>query len=73
MKVRLEESDSKIKSLKEKLQNIRDDLQHKQLLLEELSGSIKVESQSASVSPASRSSDEDNETTVLLSRKRGRS
>ena len=73
MEVRLEQSNTKIKSLEEELQNTRDDLQHKRLLVEELSGSIRVEPRSAPVSPASHSSGEKNETTVLLPRKRGRS
>lgn len=73
MEVRLERSDTKIKSLEEELQNTRDDLQHRRLLLENLSGSIKVEPRSAPVSPTSHSSGEENETTVLLPRKRGRS
>ena len=72
MKIRLEQSNTKIKSLEEKLQNIRDSLQHKRLLVQELSNSIKIESRSASVSPAFHNSDEEKETTVLISRKRGR-
>ncbi len=73
MEVRLEQADTKIKSLEEELQNTRDDLQHKRLLLEELSGGIKAEPRSAPVSPASHSSDEENETAVLLPRKRSHS
>ena len=67
MKGTLEQLEAKIESLERELLNTRDDLQHKRLLLKDLSRNFKVAAESTSMSPASESSEEENETKVLLS------
>jgi len=67
MKGTLEQLEAKTKSLEQELRNTRDDLQHKRLLLEELSRNFEVAPESTSMSPASESSGEENEQMVLLS------
>ena len=52
----LEQLEAKTKSLEQELHNTRDDLQHKRLLLEELSRNFEVAPKSTSMSPASESS-----------------
>ena len=68
MAARLKQMDAKTTSLEQELQSTRDDLQQKRLLLEDLSGNLKVEPVSASIPPASESDEEENEirTAVLL-------
>ena len=78
MKGALEKLEAKTKSLEQELYNTRDDLQHKRLVLEELSRNFEVAPESTSITPISESSGEDNEQMVLLSetreqRKRARS
>lgn len=70
MKGALEQSEAKTKSLEQELYNTRDDLQHKRLLLEELSRNLEVAPESTSMSPTSESSGEENEKMVLLSEPR---
>ncbi len=57
MKARLEQQDVRMKSLEAEVQNTRDDLLHKQLLLEELSGNPKVEPENNFLQRASESSE----------------
>jgi len=66
----LEQLEAKTKSLEQELYNTRDDLQHKRLLLEELSRNFEVAPESTSMSPTSESSGEENEQMVLLSEPR---
>ena len=61
MKRTLEQLDAKTKSLEQELRSTRDDLQHKRLLLEDLSRNFEVAPESTSMSPASESSGEENE------------
>lgn len=61
MKARLEQLDAKTKSLEEELQSAREDIQHKKLLLEDLSQNFKVEPESTPMPPVSESSEEENE------------
>ncbi len=70
MKGALEQLEAKTKSLEQELYNTRDDLQHKRLLLEELSRNFEVAPESTSMSPTSESSGEENEQMVLLSEAR---
>ncbi len=66
MKETLEQLKIKTKSLEQKLQNIRDDLQHKRLLLKELSRNFEIASESTFMSPDSESSEKENEKMMLL-------
>lgn len=68
MKGALEQLEVKIKSLEQELYNTRDDLQHKRILLEELSRNFEVALESTSMSPSSKSSGEENGQMVLLSK-----
>ncbi len=68
MKGALEQLEVKIKSLEQELYNTRDDLQHKRILLEELSRNFEVALESTSMSPSSESSGEENGQMVLLSK-----
>ncbi len=70
MKGALEQLEAKTKSLEQELYNTRDDLQHKRLLLEELSRNFEVAPESTSMSPTSESSREENKQMVLLSEAR---
>jgi len=70
MKGKLEQSEHKAKNLEQELRSTRDDLQHKRLLLEELSRNFEVAPESTSMSPTSESSREENEQMVLLSEPR---
>ncbi len=70
MKGALEQLETKTKSLEQKLYNTKDDLQHKRLLLEELSRNFEIAPESTSMSPTSKSSGEENEQMVLLSEPR---
>ena len=70
MKGALKQREAKTKSLEQELYNTRDDLQHKQLLLEELSCNFEVTPKSTSMSPTTESSGEENEQMVLLSEPR---
>jgi len=68
MKGALEQLEVKTKSLEQELYNTRDDLQHKRILLEELSRNFEVALESTSMSPSSKSSREENGQMVLLSK-----
>ena len=59
MKGKLEHSERKAKGLEQELRSTRDDLQHKRLLLEELSRNFEVAPESTSMSPTSESSGEE--------------
>ena len=61
MKGALEQLEAKTKSLEQELHNTRDDLQHKRLLLEELSRSFEVAPESMSTSPSSEGSEDEYE------------
>ena len=67
IKSALENLEAKTKSLEQELYNTRDDLQHKRLLLEELSRNFEVTPESTSMTPISESSGEENKQMVLLS------
>ena len=56
---RLEQLDAKTKSLEEELQSAREDIQHKTLLLEDLSQNFNVEPKSTPMPPVSESSEEE--------------
>jgi len=58
MRARLEQLNTKIMSLQQKLQSIKDNLQQKQLLCKDLSDNLKVESERASISSVSESNEE---------------
>lgn len=66
----LEKLEAKTKSLEQELYNTRDDLQHKRLLLEELSRNFEVAPESTSITPISESSKEENKQMVLQSKPR---
>ena len=61
MKGKLEQLEGKVKYLEQELHNTRDDLQHKRLLLEELSRNFEVAPESTSMSPASEGVGEEDE------------
>ena len=67
MKGTLKQLEAKTKSLEQELYNTRDDLQHKRLLLKQLSRNFEVGPESTSMSPTTESSGEENEQMVLLS------
>ncbi|KAL8832502.1 MAG: hypothetical protein Q9191_000229 [Dirinaria sp. TL-2023a] len=67
MKAALENLEAKTKSLEQKLYNIRDDLQHKRLLLKELSRNFEIALESTFMTSISESSEEENEQMMLLS------
>ena len=58
MKLTIEQQNMKIKGLEEELQSARSDQQHKQLLLEELSGVLRVDPESIARPPSSSSIEE---------------
>ena len=66
MKAKIDEMTVTQKSLKEKLQNIRDNLQHKWLLLNDLSDKMKVMSESKSMSPSESEEEKVIKTTIML-------
>ena len=70
MKGALKQLEAKTKSLEQELYNTRDDLQHKRLLLEQLSRNFEVAPESTSMSPTTESSGEENEQMMLLSEPR---
>ncbi|KAL9132047.1 MAG: hypothetical protein Q9217_000175 [Psora testacea] len=66
MKTSLDQLNANAKSLEETLKDTRDELEHKRLLLEHLSGNLRVEPGSTSVLFDSKSGEEGNETMMPL-------
>ena len=60
MKRALKQLEAKTKSLEQELYNTRDNLQHKQHLLKQLSRNFEVAPKSTSMSPTTESSEEEN-------------
>ena len=58
MKAKLNESEVKVKNLKQKLEKIRDDLQNKLILLKNLLSNLNVESKNTLISLSSFNSEE---------------
>ena len=61
MKRKLDHLEAKTESLEQELSNTRVDLQHKRILLEELSRNFEVSPESTSMTPTSDGSGEENE------------
>ena len=76
MKLTFKQQSIKIKSLKKKIKNTRNNQQHKQDLLEELLDVLRINPESRSIPPSSNSTEKGKiKTTILLSsrqRKRAR-
>ena len=70
MKRALKQLEGKTKSLEQELYNTRDDLQHKRLLLAQLSRNFEISPKSTFMSPTTKSSGEENKQMVMLSEPR---
>ena len=66
MKAKIDEMAVTQKNLEEELQNTRDDLQHKRLLLDDLSGKMKVVPESKPMPPSESEEEKVIKTTVML-------